>query len=134
MFKLCYKEYPSKMSLDAMKQFKQRTGKDLWCLLLTLIEVNIKTAELTTVERMRQLYESCDFEIASHAFHSLCSKESVSIDEIQDGMFRTGWRPTERPDDMSEPWALVLLMLAYEVDRGFDQVPEEDKKKVDTSE
>jgi len=134
MFKLCGKEYNSKMSLEAMKKFKQSTGKDLWCLLITMIEVFATTSESSVLERMRLLYEACDFETASLAFHSLCTSESTPLDEIQDGMFRVGWMPTEREGDITEPWPLILVMLAYDVDKQFNQIPETDKKKVGTSE
>lgn len=134
MFKLCGKEYQSKMSLEAMKQFKQNTGKDLWCLLITMIEVFATTSEASVLERMRSLYQACDFETASHAFHALCVENSVPLDEVQDGMFRVGWMPTDRDGDITEPWPLILVMLAYDVDKQFNQIPETDKKKVDTSE
>jgi hypothetical protein len=134
MFKLCGKEYQSKMSLEAMKQFKQNTGKDLWCLLITMIEVFATTGEVSVLERMRLLYQACDFETASYAFHALCTNNSVPLDEMQDGMFRVGWMPTEREGDITEPWPLILVMLAYDIDKQFNQIPETDKKKVDTSE
>lgn len=121
------------MSLDAIKKFKQNTGKDLWCLMITMIEIFAKTKDLSTLERMRTLYEACDFETASYAFHALCTNDSIPLEEIQDGMFRVGWRPTEREDDISEPWAIVLVLLAYDVDEQFSEI-QTLKKKAVTSE
>jgi hypothetical protein len=128
--RLCYKEYPYKMSLGAMKQFKQATGKDLWCTLLQFMECYAESADQSLVARMRKLYEVVDFETASHIFHSLIRAEDKSIPliEIEDAMFKVGWLPTERDGDMSEPWPFVLVPLAHEINKQFEMDASEAKK------
>lgn len=122
------------MSLGAIKKFKEATGLDLWLTLLSFIEAYNSNKELSIINRMRLLYEVCDFEIASYLFHCLIVDDGISLDEIQDGMFRVGWLPTDRDGDMSEPWPLVMVFMAYEIDKQFNELPEEAKKKADTSE
>ena len=128
--KLCYKEYPCKMSLGAMKQFKQATGKDLWCTLLQFMECYALSEGEATLLRMRKLYEVIDFETAAQLFHALIRAEnkSIPLDEIEDAMFKVGWLPTERPGDMSEPWPFVLVPLAHEINKQFETDAKELKK------
>lgn len=128
--KLCYKEYPYKMSLGAMKQFRQETGKDLWCSLLQFIECYASTEGEPIVTRLRKLYEMLDFETASHCFHALIKAEDKSIPliEIEDAMFRVGWLPTDRDGDMSEPWPLVLVVVAHEINKQFELDVKTEKK------
>lgn len=122
MIKLCYKSYPYKMTLGAMKKFKQATGKDLWYSLLRFIECYAESDGDSTFVRLRKLYEIIDFETASHIFYSLINAEdkSVPLEEIEDGMFKVGWMPTDRDGDMSEPWPLVLVVVAHEINRQFE--------------
>lgn len=118
------------MSLGAMKQFKQATGKDLWCTLLQFMERYALTKDESIVSRMKKLYETVDFETASHLFHSLIRAEdnSIPLIEIEDAMFKVGWLPTERDGDMSEPWPLVLVVIAHEINKQFEQDVSELKK------
>jgi len=133
MIKLCYKEYRFKMSLGAMKQFKEKTGKDLWFTLMSFYSVFLQTAQIkSTTERMRHLYSCCDFDTGAEAFHALmCAVDKVGLDEIRDGMFRVGWLPSERPDSMSEPWPLVMVEAFLVIDEQFKEIAQE--KKSDTS-
>ena len=120
MIKLCYKEYQVKMSLGAMKQFKQATGKDLWCSLLLFLEAfyGHKKGD-STLSLCTSLYKVMDFETASHVFHSLinASGEKVSLDELEDAMFRVGWLPSTKDDDFGEPWPMIMVALASECDQ-----------------
>ena len=130
MLKLCYKEYPYKMSLGAMKQFKQSRGKDLWCTLLQFMECYSESKEESILSRMRKLYEVVDFETASHVFYSLIRAENkeVPLVEIEDAMFKVGWLPTDREGDMSEPWPYVLAAVAFEINKQFEVDASEAKK------
>ena len=116
-----------------MKQFKQNAGIDLWGLLLTFIDVQSTTKNLDLVERMRKLYEICDFETASFAIHALIEDKSIPLEEIQDAMFRVGWLPTLREGDWSEPWPIVLVLAGVEVDKQLSTI-EVAKKKAGISE
>ena len=127
---LCYKHYPYKMSLAAMKQFKQATGKDLWCTLLQFLECWNDSKGDSPLTRCRKAYELVDFETASHVFHSMIQAEDKSIPlvEIEDAMFRLGWLPNERDGNMSDPWVLVMVKLGHEINKQFDTDVAEVKK------
>lgn len=135
MIKLCYKEYDYKMSLGAIKSFKESTGMDLWCTLISFIECYLDTQKDPLVSRMRALYSIVDFEVASIAFHSLIKSgeksKNTPLAEIQDAMFRVGWTPSDREDDMSEPWPFVMVNAAFEIDSEFKSLG---KKKAGISE
>ena len=122
------------MSLESIKKFKQNTGLDLWGLIISFMVAYEDGKALSIIERMKKLYGTCDFEIASHAFHALIDDKSIPLEEIQDGMFRVGWMPTERDGDMSEPWPFVMASLAYELNNQFSEIVANTKKKAGTSE
>ncbi len=98
--RLCYKTYPFKMNLAAMRQFKTKTNKDLWFTLVSFLETYIANQSKPTITLMRALYQCVDFETASEAFHALVKQgdSSIELEQIQDAMFRVGWRPVEDED------------------------------------
>ena len=122
MISLCYKQYPYKMSLAAMKQFKQATGKDLWCTLIQFLECWHDSAGKSQLTRARKAYEVVDFETASHVFHSLIQAEDKSIPliEIEDAMFKVGWLPNDHTGNMSDPYPLVLVALGHAINKQFE--------------
>ena len=121
MIKLCYKEYPFKISLAACKAFFDKTGKDLQSVLLMYLDECRKTAGMGDLERMERWHKVCDFETASIAIHSLITDDSIPMCEIQDSMFRVSWLPNERSDTLSEPWPLVMLDIATQVNDYFSE-------------
>ena len=133
--KLCYKTYPVEMTLGAMKKFTDATGQDLWVTLLKLLNENelCKDGETSILQRMIRLTELVPFEVAANIFYSMIDKSlHVSLEEIRDGMARVGWLPTERDGDMGEPYAFVLLQLAYDVNAHMESAIKETKKKADS--
>lgn len=136
--KLCYKDYSVKMSLGAIKKFKQATNLDLGTVLLQFIDNYSEGSDpknnYSIYKRMSMLSNVCGFEVASQAFHALLEDKHIPLDEIQDGMFRVGYLPTERDGDWSEPWPLVMVFLAFEVNKQFADMPLNLKKKAATEE
>lgn len=124
MIKLCFKEYESKMSLEAIKQFKLNTGLDLWCTLISFIQTYRDTSDLDTISRMQQLYSVCDFETGAQMFHALIhtSDSSIPLQEIEDSMFRVGWMPTKDDGNLREPWPIVAVNVAYDIDKQFQEI------------
>ena len=131
MIQLCYKSYDYKFSMDALRLYKKRTGKCLWGLMVKYLEVYglsvanqdpllVKLGKLTDIE---------DYFYISEAFYCIIkqAQSNIPIDEIQDAMFRVGFLPTDRDDDMSEPYQLVFAKLALEVNKSFGT---EEKKQV----
>ena len=116
MIKLCYKEYDYKISLEADKNFTDKTGLDLQIVLAKYIECNHLNGEQTLLSRMVSLGSLYSRGVVNHALHSVikpCHKE-VSFDEICDGTFRVGWQLSERPDELSEPYPIIMLQLALD--------------------
>lgn len=126
---LCYKSYDAKMSLEAMKNFKAATGKDMWFTLLSVMEVWLSTSEELTITRMKKIYELIDFECASQLFHCMIKTEdkSIPLQEIEDAMFRVGWLPTDREGNLSEPWPYVMALLSHDSNTYFSELVKEKK-------
>ena len=123
MIKLCYKEYPFKITLGACKDFFDKTGKDLPSVLIKYIESNAKSHGFDAISKMSALYDTCSFLDASYAMHVMIKVEnsSIPLEEIQDGMFKVSWLPREGGDNKSEPWPLVMLDIATQVNDYFNQ-------------
>ena len=122
---LCYKSYPIKMSLQALKQFKTATGKDLWYVLIHVFETYLKNADKPVLTLLRELYSCIDFDTASHVLHALIQAEDKSIElaQVQDGMYRVGWRPVEEEDsEKRQPYPLVLVQAAQLIDGQLTEV------------
>ncbi|HBU52206.1 hypothetical protein [Alteromonas australica] len=133
--RLCYKTYPFKMNLAAMRQFKTKTNKDLWFTLVSFLETYIANQSKPTITLMRALYQCVDFETASEAFHALVKQgdSSIELEQIQDAMFRVGWRPVEDEDsEFIQPWPLILVDVANEIDQEFRATVSDIKKKEQT--
>lgn len=122
MIKLCYKEYPFKISLAACKAFFDATGKDLQYVLLMYLQACKDSMDIDhLVDRMAFYHKVCNFETASYAIYCLIQTENKSIPlaEVQDGMYRVSWLPSERSDELSEPWPLVMVDIATQVNEYF---------------
>lgn len=121
---LGYKEYPYKMSLAAIKQFKDATGLDLWHTLLCYINAYRKTSGISLLEQMEQLTAVCDFATTAKLFHCLIKQEnkSIPLSEIEDAMFRVGWRSNDEDDEKSRPYPLIAVLLAFDIDNAFCEV------------
>lgn len=128
MIKLCFKEYPYKLNLAACKEFYEQTGKDLTYVLMRYLEACMGTAGMNSVERLRHFLGLEPAEDISKLFHCLIKQENKSIPlaEIQDAMFRVSWMPTDEDTDLCEPWPLVVVDLATQVNEYYSQL---DKKK-----
>ena len=126
---LCYKTYPFKISLAACKQFAEQSGTDLQYALLKYIEATADTKGMGAIERMAYLQSIFTFDIASKLLHSLIKQENKNIPlvEIQDAMFKVSWLPTEDDSVLCQPWPLVMIDVATQVNTYFnDNLP---KKK-----
>ena len=131
MIKLCYKEYPYKLNLSACKGFYEKTGKDLTYVLMRYLEACRETVGMNDLERLRNFFGIETSDTMSNAFHQLIKQEdkSISLSEIQDAMFRVSWMPTDSDSDLCEPWPLVVIDLATQVNSYYSEI---DKKKVIT--
>ena len=132
IFKLCYKEYEYKPSLKAIKDFKEATGLDMWGVLSKYMSTYLKCrAEgVPLTDMLNELAKVIDFVDSAVLFHCLAKQSSsVSIDEIEDAMFHAGILPTEADSDMSEPYPMVIYMLALDINKYHETVRAETKKQ-----
>ncbi len=134
IIELCYMQYPAKLSLGSMDYYEEATGRDLWRDLLKFLEAWQKLKGLTTIEVITGLHDVVSFKNASYIFHSVIREEnsSVSLKEIQDGMFAVGWLPSEDDSTMAEPWPLVMYKVALDIHRQLSDFAK--KKKLADSE
>lgn len=113
------------MSIGAMRQFNKTANKDLWHTLVQVLEtymVNVDKPLLTILERINANVSYFD---AAKLFHALAQQEnkSVSLEEIEDAMFRVGMIPVkDENSDLIEPWPLVLAGVANEVKETISEV------------
>ena len=134
MIKLCYKEYGYKVTLSACKSFYEQTGTDLQHTLLMYLDACHQSAGQGLLERMATFHNVCSFDKAAKLIHCLIKQDdkSISIAEIEDAMFRVSWTPTDQDSELCQPWPLVMLDIATQVNDYFaENLP---KKKADTSE
>lgn len=134
MIKLCYKEYDYKVNLAACKSFYEQTGTDLQHTLLLYLGACNKSMGQELIERMATFHNVCSFDKAAKLIHCLIKQKDTSIPlaEIEDAMFRVSWTPTDQDSDLCQPWPLVMIDIATQINDYFaDNLP---KKKADTSE
>lgn len=110
---LCYIDYECKITLEAKKKFKKATGKDLWCTLLRAYSAFIDTAKDTELARQVELYESVSEQDALELFHLVTG---ANKDDLEDGMYRAGWRSYEDTTEQNQPWTYQLVNLAVQYD------------------
>jgi len=133
---LAYKRYPYKLTLNACKVFFEQTGLDLQTVFLKYISeaASPNNKQLSIADRLIAFSELYSRDVACKAMHCMIKEENKSIpmDEIQDGTYRVGWIASDRDDDLSEPWAMVMVTTALQVNDYF--MENLNIKKSDTSE
>tara|TARA_R100000951_G_scaffold63787_2_gene53556 strand:- start:1401 stop:1808 length:408 start_codon:yes stop_codon:yes gene_type:complete len=134
MIKLCYKQYPFKVTLKACKAFFDQTGLDLQTVFMKYIVTCSKTTEMGLMERLVAFSELYPRDIATKALYVIIKQEQdgVSLAEVEDATYRVSWLISERDDDISEPWPLVMLDTALQINKYFSENSE--TKKTVTSE
>lgn len=136
MIKLAYINYPYKISIGAIKQFYDKTGLDLdsvlYEYLLAYREIPKDSDGFKVTALMLRV---CPAIHAAELFHAIFQAKNscVSLDEIQDGMAQVAGRYNPEADECSNPWPLVLVKLAYEVDEYKFNNIDTGKKKADSS-
>ena len=134
MIKLCFKEYPYKVNLAACKSFYEQTGVDLQYTLLTYLDACVRSVGQDLTQRMVTFHDVCSFDKAAKLIHCLVKQEdeNVPLAEIEDAMFRVSFMPGEVDHELCQPWPLVMVELATQVNDYFSaNMP---KKKADIEE
>ncbi len=133
IIKLCYKEYPFKISQKACKKFFDQTGLDLQTVFMKYISACVDNKELDVTKRLINFSELYTRDVACKALHCMIQEEdkSIPLAEIEDATFRVSWIESKRDDDLSEPWPLVMLTTALQINAYFTE--NLNIKKLDTS-
>lgn len=132
-FSLCYKSYPFKISQGACKRFFEQTGLDLQTVFLTYICKFHETSELKVGDRLVSLSNLYSRDVACKAMYHIIKeeKDGISMAELEDASFRVSWVSSDREDNISEPWPLVMVDIGLKINDFFTK--NLTKKKLDTS-
>ena len=137
IFRLCFKDYKFKPSIKAMKDFKEATGKDLWSSLVAYMGTftNSRASDDSVADTMAKLAQVLDFTDAAILFYCLAVQENKALQlaEIEDACFHAGILPSQRADDMSEPYPFVLYRLALDVQKYHVEETLDEKKTLAAS-
>lgn len=134
MIKLCYKEYSWKISNNACRSFKEKTGKDLNGVFADYIVASINLDQNVSIFERTEIFRKLHSrEDACKALHCIieASQDGISLEEIEDATYRVGWTLSDRPDELSEPWPVVMLDVAFQINSYLNEnLPS--KKKADS--
>tara|TARA_R110002012_G_scaffold310962_1_gene519670 strand:+ start:416 stop:817 length:402 start_codon:yes stop_codon:yes gene_type:complete len=131
-FWLCNVEYRGKLTPDAIRVFRDRTGS---CLIGKTREVRIEFAKCcaskaTNEEVSFRLSKVMGFIDIAYLIHALVIQESkrVTIEEIQDGMIHVGDLPVlDVNQDKAQGYIHLLIELSNLIDKEFDSLRSEKK-------
>lgn len=131
-FSLCYKTYPFKISQGACKRFFEQSELDLQTVFLTYICKFHETNGMSAGDRLVALSNLYSRDTACKAMYHLIKGEAdgVSIAELEDATFRVSWVASDRDDNLSEPWPLVMVSIGLQINDYFTK--NIDAKKPDT--
>tara|TARA_R110000782_G_scaffold244687_1_gene331437 strand:+ start:348 stop:758 length:411 start_codon:yes stop_codon:yes gene_type:complete len=120
---LAYKKYPYKLTLNACKVFFEQTGLDLQIVFLKYISLAANNRDSTIADRLIAFSELYSRDVACKAMHCMIKEvnSSVPIAEIQDATYRVGWMASDRDDDLSEPWSMVMVSTALQINDYFSE-------------
>ena len=117
-FKLCYKEYDFGMSLASCKGFTDSTGLDLHCVLMDYILAYTELVGQSELNKLSTLGKLYSRDIACKLFSAITNKDlNIPLEEFEDATYRTSWVQSSRVDGFSEPWPLVLVSIAMDINK-----------------
>ena len=118
-FTLCYKKYDYKMSLKAMREFEEATGKCLWSTLISYIYrwTSSRSNGDNLMLTLSSIGEVLTFSESAKLLHCLAKQENklITIDEIEDAMFHVGLTPVDQADEQCQPYQLVIFQVAIDI-------------------
>ena len=122
-FKLCYKTYPFKISQGACKGFFEQTGLDLQTVFLTYVCSFHESKKEKSGQRLVLLSNLYSRDVACKAMYHMIKSEvkGVSMAELEDATFRVSWVASDRDDDLSEPWPLVMVDIGLQINAFFTE-------------
>ncbi len=117
MIHLCYKKYEWKTSEGAHKSFSDKTGLDLFTVFGDYINASFTMQDENLIQRMQTYSKLYTRDIANHALYAITSSVNpdVKMEEIEDATYRVGWQLINKPDDLSDPWPIVMYHTALKI-------------------
>ena len=114
-FILCFKEYPFKMSINAMKEFERETGKCMWSTIVEFVAQYMTNRDQSVAVLLAKLGQVMSFQDTAHFLHCLAKQENskVSLSEIEDAMFHCGMSPNDAHGKQLQPWQLVATDVCF---------------------
>ena len=131
-FKLCYKAYGFGMSLASCKGFTDSTGLDLHSVLMDYVHAYTELVEQSELNKLCALSKLYSRDIACKLFFSITNKDlSIPLEEFDDATYRTSWVQSSRVDGFSEPWPLVLVGVAMDINKYISENIHVKKKDIE---
>jgi hypothetical protein len=117
MIHLCYKRYEWKLSQGACKSFSDKTGLDLYTVFGDYVDASFGLVGKNLIQVMQTYAKLYPQKIANQALHAIISSANpdVKLNEIEDATYRVSWQLSDRPDDLSEPWPVVMYHTALSI-------------------
>ena len=123
MIKLCYIEYEWKLSKGACKSFSDKTGLDLYTVFGDYVDASFDLVGKNLIQVMQAYAKLYPKKIADQAFYSIinAANPEVKLNEIEDATYRVSWQLSDRPDDLSEPWPVVMYQTALSINKYLNE-------------
>ncbi len=126
-FHLFYKRYEYKVTWDSMRKYKRETGRDLWSVLMGVLNIFHCDKEQSTLGFLTKVADHVGVEDAAILLKCITLHES-NLDLIADGVVRSGWLPIEDGDEKAQPYTFVLFKIAQELNRVYSEEAVQAKK------
>ncbi len=126
-FYLFYKRYEYKVTWDSMRKYKRETGRDLWAVLMGVLNIFHDNKDQSTLEFLTRVADHVGVEDASILLKCITVHES-NLSLIADGVVRSGWLPIEDGDEKAQPYTFVLFKIAQELNRVYAEEAVQAKK------
>lgn len=115
-FKLAYKYYDFGISLASSRRFTEATGLSLHCVLMDYIVAYTETQGQIEAKRISIISKLYTRKIVCDLLHAITDENlKIPVEEFDDATYRTSWVQSEKVDGFSEPWALVICSIAFDV-------------------
>tara|TARA_R110001632_G_scaffold76656_1_gene173888 strand:+ start:111 stop:512 length:402 start_codon:yes stop_codon:yes gene_type:complete len=117
MIHLCYKKYEWKADNRAHKSFTDKTGLDLYTVFGDYLKASFRMKDLNVIEEVQEFAHLHPRNIANHALHAIISSVNPDVEmmEIEDATIRVGWQLTNKPDDLSDAWPVVMYHTSIKI-------------------
>ena len=128
-FHLAYIKYPFKITFGLMREFEKSTGQSFHVFYQTAYKAFLDNESGRVIDTMLAVADSVKFQHAVDFFYLLAKTENSAIDrdEIEDGVLRVSWFPSNDDELLSQPWTYVLASLVGDITSFYKELSVEKK-------